>query len=759
MYRQNYKHCNLQSKNLTHFSYSYLMLFLLKLLPEHKNTNHNTMNFISKVLFIFLCILTISPSVLARDKVKINDINYFINDNGTAWVTKSPKITGDIIIPDHIDYNNKSYPVTFIGYYAFQDNNIRSIKIPISVTSIGGYAFSNCTSLETVEIPNSVKTIEKYAFFNCTSLTSVILPKTLTYIGEYAFYKCHNLNDVALPRIKNLKTSITFPAHTKLSYLKTYNSIEEIKNDMISWEDFYNQNKKENLTYQTDKEIEAQIKREIEKWQQKDEFETTEEWKIRVNEITRQDKITELSLNFINKHNKEIAQINEEQKRLAEEYQRYLTNTLYEFYQDRIDAATESFLATDFELQPYDADHGTFLIKSKKYGDILLPVPREEGRSFKENWTLIKITPEFVPNGEDVALTKIIFRNDNKQYIYDSNTEANYAVADVKYNFKPIELSDISLDDLNINMPILNSELPSYTEISTAFKNKNSTIDTLTPQKVQPEINTIVASDRSDVDYAIPQNTTNMETNTFSVIIANEDYTSNAKVPYAINDGDILAKYLISAVGLPQSHVKIYKNASYGIMAEAIKHIENLSLAYGDNLNIILYYSGHGAPDEKTKNAMLLPVDGNSAIPETCYALDIMIKKLGNLKCNNVIILMDACFSGAIRGDGMLMEARGLRGVKLHTNEVDPVGKMVIICASQGDETAYPYEKEQHGLFTYYLLKKLQINRGIITLGELVDYIVVNVKQTSILNNGKLQNPAVSISPTISDSWRSIQFR
>ena len=68
--------------------------------------------------------------------------------------------------------------------------------VPNSVTSIGEYAFSHCTSLTSVTIPNSVTSIGEHAFSYCTSLTSVTISDSVTSIGEYAFYDCTSLTDV-----------------------------------------------------------------------------------------------------------------------------------------------------------------------------------------------------------------------------------------------------------------------------------------------------------------------------------------------------------------------------------------------------------------------------------------------------------------------------------------------------------------------------------------------------------------------------------
>ena len=69
----------------------------------------------------------------------------------------------------------------------------KSYTIPNSVTSIGNFAFSYCTSLTSITIPNSVTDIGSYAFQDCTSLTSITIPSSVTSIGDYAlgFYLDH----------------------------------------------------------------------------------------------------------------------------------------------------------------------------------------------------------------------------------------------------------------------------------------------------------------------------------------------------------------------------------------------------------------------------------------------------------------------------------------------------------------------------------------------------------------------------------------
>jgi len=90
--------------------------------------------------------------------------------------------------------------VTSIGDYAFAyHSGLTSIDIPSSVTSIGKYGFYECSGLTSIDIPSSVTRIENYTFSNCTGLTSVIIPSSVTSIGDYAFSGCYSLASIIIP--------------------------------------------------------------------------------------------------------------------------------------------------------------------------------------------------------------------------------------------------------------------------------------------------------------------------------------------------------------------------------------------------------------------------------------------------------------------------------------------------------------------------------------------------------------------------------
>lgn len=259
------------------------------------------------------------------------------------------------------------------------------------------------------------------------------------------------------------------------------------------------------------------------------------------------------------------------------------------------------------------------------------------------------------------------------------------------------------------------------------------------------------AEQKSDVDVNLPATTISND-NTFAVIVANEHYQDVAAVPYAINDGAIFAEYCKRILGLPATNVHLVKDATLNNMKREINWLKQVSEAYKGTAKIIIYYAGHGIPDETTKNAYLLPVDGFGTDISTGYSLQTLYATLGELQAKSVTVFLDACFSGATRDGNMMASARG---VAIKAKSSVPKGNMVVFSAATGDETAYPYKEMHHGLFTYYLLKKLQSSKGNISLGELQSYVTDEVGKKSIVVNGKSQTPTVSPSAYVAESWRA----
>ena len=124
------------------------------------------------------------------------DLEYSVLGDGTVEITDYNGSAEKVDIPAEID--GKS--VTSIGGYAFSDcESIINITIPSSVTKIGWYTFNNCLKLTSIKIPNNVTEIGGYAFSNCSKLTSITMPNNVTEIGWYAFKNCKSLTSIKIP--------------------------------------------------------------------------------------------------------------------------------------------------------------------------------------------------------------------------------------------------------------------------------------------------------------------------------------------------------------------------------------------------------------------------------------------------------------------------------------------------------------------------------------------------------------------------------
>ena len=143
--------------------------------------------------------LTVSNSIDLND---LTDLTWTTTDGEVTITDFDTAASGLLVIPDNIGGD----PVTSIGEYAFWEcTSLTSITIPDSVESIGGVAFAYCTSLTNITIPDSVTSIGGAAFLGCTGLTSITIPDGVTSIGVNAFGGCTSLTSITIP---NSVTSI-----------------------------------------------------------------------------------------------------------------------------------------------------------------------------------------------------------------------------------------------------------------------------------------------------------------------------------------------------------------------------------------------------------------------------------------------------------------------------------------------------------------------------------------------------------------------
>lgn len=496
-------------------------------------------------------------------------------------------------------------------------------------------------------------------------------------------------------------------------------------------------------------QIKGAIEIDIAIWQKKDEFETTAEWRNRVNDRTRQARIDSLTNIHKARFDKAQKAYSVRYESVKKDYESLRQKYADEFYAELSNIAHKEYSSDLPRLDnPYDADNETYLLNTDNHGDVLLRVPRAEARAFKQNWQQIRnnITYEFAPADEkSVALTKMVFSNAGKKYVYDGKTDAAYAIAEVDYNFAPLEIGDLNFDAMS---------LPELAEESAAPV-RTIGVEGIGNRKVEVERNKLTAGNgtvpgRSDVDVNVPKGN-RKRPDTFALVIANENYRRVAKVPYALNDGSMVSRYMRETLGIPEKNIIHVSDASLNDINYNLERLRDICEAYRGDASVIVYYAGHGVPDEASRDAYLLPADGYAeAAARSGLSLAGLTSALEAMPTKQSILFLDACFSGAGRQGDMLSS---VRGVKLKPKENAVKGNLVVFSASQGDETAQPYAEQKHGLFTYYLLKKLGESAGEITLGQLAEYITDQVQRTSAVN-GSRQTPAVTTAPG-NDQWHS----
>jgi hypothetical protein len=442
----------------------------------------------------------------------------------------------------------------------------------------------------------------------------------------------------------------------------------------------------------TDK-IQEYVEINVNLWQKKGEFETTIAYKNRVSEQNRKDKIDLFTEEAI--------------KHLKAEY-------------------AQTIRWNELKLCEYDADHETYLVKSTKFGDFAVQVPLADAPSFKKNWANMKFSNfDFSINAEQFNLAKVTITEPQtgNKYPYDSKQSTTYATNNIVYNFAPVEV------DIPQNSAMPNQNIKSGGTVFVGL---------------------------SDVDVHIP-NAKTANPHAYALIIGNEDYSSfqsdissEANVDFAVNDATVFKKYCINTFGVPESNIKFYANATGGQMNQAIDWINKIIQKESGDAEVIVYYAGHGLPDEQTHEPYIIPVDISGSNIQRAIKLQTLYSKLTEFPSKKITVFMDACFSGGSRGKGLL----ATRGVKIKPKEDVLTGNIVIFTSSSGEQSSLPFKDKQHGIFTYYLLKKMQETEGSVSYGELYDYVKKEVDLNCVKINSKEQTPDLLPSMDLGDVWK-----
>lgn len=282
------------------------------------------------------------------------------------------------------------------------------------------------------------------------------------------------------------------------------------------------------------------------------------------------------------------------------------------------------------------------------------------------------------------------------------------------------------------------------------------------------------------VDYNIPKNTENSNPSTFVLVIANERYSKPLPdVPYAYNDGEIFQKYCIRTLGIPARQVKIVEDATLtDIRTQGINWLKNIATAQNGNCNFVIYFAGHGITDfnhapylipagidtrriKALRNSsvaadvnVLSRCDTKNLLKQ-CLSVDTLCSWFNRVPMQSLTIFLDASFDGNQRTGMPLLNIKHskakARGLRIRND-------IVVMSASSFDKTAYAFDEQHHGFFTYFLLKQLKSSKGIITHGHLYNEVDKALRKESSLQ-GLLQEPSIIVGGKLKDNWESLRLR
>jgi hypothetical protein len=269
----------------------------------------------------------------------------------------------------------------------------------------------------------------------------------------------------------------------------------------------------------------------------------------------------------------------------------------------------------------------------------------------------------------------------------------------------------------------------------------------------------VAASLRSDVDKDIPKGLT-MNPKKYALIIGCEDYAKyqtgldkEVNVDFAANDARVFAEYAEKTLGYPKDQIYLLVDPTSSQIKQNIEKLQKAIEIEKGKAEVLFYYSGHGLPDENTKEPFLIPVDVNGNNPQEGVSIVDLYSKLTKFPTLKATVVLDACFSGGARNKELV----ALKGIKVKPRMDAVQGNLVVFSSSKGTESSAVFNEKQHGYFTYFLLKNLKEYAGTRTFNEL--FIDVNYQVSKeVLKIGKTQTPEVMPGIEIGEGWKILTW-
>lgn len=266
----------------------------------------------------------------------------------------------------------------------------------------------------------------------------------------------------------------------------------------------------------------------------------------------------------------------------------------------------------------------------------------------------------------------------------------------------------------------------------------------------------VKASIGSDVDRDIPR--TSVANSTLHVmIIANQNYFDEKPVGTALNDGRMVSEYCRRTLGVPEGNLKIRENRTAAQMQGDIDDFAR-DMRYNPGHRFLFFYFGHGMCDQdrEVADAYLMPIDGSSLrLRQTGVSRNQMMSSFGQAGAEQVVVVLESCFSGATATDEMLSYSEHSSGLRMEDDVSTTFGgNVILLTASSKAETANAFPSQGHNVFTYELLRALKETRGQTDWGSLFARISEQTKLTAWRELGRDQHPSCATSISIGDQWK-----
>jgi hypothetical protein len=233
-----------------------------------------------------------------------------------------------------------------------------------------------------------------------------------------------------------------------------------------------------------------------------------------------------------------------------------------------------------------------------------------------------------------------------------------------------------------------------------------------------------------DVERDIPRAAA-QNPDAIAVIIGIERYASLPSARFAARDARLFRQYA-ATLGVPDDRNHLYVRTDAEATGNEFRKLFAddgwVARRVKPTTDLYVYFSGHGAPEIKTRTPFLLPTDADAAYPrETGYSLGTLYQQVARLNVRTVTVFLDACFTGGTRSNGTLFG--GARPIVISVEQPALLrDNFAVISAAGGDQIASDLPEKRHGLFTYFALLGLRgaadaDGDSSVTVGELEKYL------------------------------------